>query len=241
MVIAVIPARFDSSRFPGKPLALINGAPMILHVYNRARRIKGVDALIVATDSDLIANCVRDVGGMVAMTNKHNSGTDRVAEVAACYPDTATILNIQGDLPFVNPEVCEQLIKYFENTPLADVATPVIAQGKNEEKEYLNPNTVKAVFDINNKALYFSRRPIPDGGALPYGSLPVWYRHIGIYAYRNAVLQRFTTLPPTELEKAERLEQLRMLHYGFNVRCFPVSVDCGPDINCPADLKGLNR
>ena len=241
MVIAIIPARFNSSRFPGKPLALINGRPMILHVLNQARKIKGVDVLLVATDSDLIADVVKDSGGVVAMTGEHNSGTDRVAEVVNGYADDAIVLNIQGDLPFVNADVCEQLIKYLNNTPLADVATPVIAQGKKEEKDYLNPNTVKAVFDINNKALYFSRRPIPDSGHFPYGHLPVWYRHIGVYAYRNAVLQRFSQLPQTELEKAERLEQLRMLHYGFNIRCVPVTSDCGPDINCPSDLKWLSR
>jgi len=240
--IAVIPARFASTRFPGKPLALIAGWPMVLHVYKRAREIKRVDGVIVATDSDLIVKTVTDAGGVAIFTSQdHQSGTDRVAEITNGMPSDRIVLNIQGDLPFVDPRVCEQLIQCLFDNPNIDIATPVIAQGVGQQRDFLDSNTVKSVFDLNNKALYFSRRPIPDSTPYPVDQFPIWHKHIGIYAYRNEVLQKVSKLKPTKLEQYERLEQLRWLENGINVQCVVVNNDCGPDINCPADLKRLNR
>jgi len=237
MKVAVIPARFDSSRFPGKPLALIAGKPMVIRVWEQAIKIPGVDLVAVATDDGLIANAVRDAGGIAWMTGEHQSGTDRIAEACSLMPADAIVLNVQGDLPFFRPEVGAELIRALESDPGADIATPVIAV--KDDIVPTSKNAVKAVFGSSGNALYFSRAVIPFVREITDG--PLWYRHIGVYCYRNSALQRFAKLPQSRLEKIECLEQLRALENGMKIKCVVVDKDCGPEINCPNDLKRLQE
>jgi 3-deoxy-manno-octulosonate cytidylyltransferase (CMP-KDO synthetase) len=243
-VVAIIPARFGSSRFPGKPLAEIQGSPMILHVYQRALKISAIDQVVVATDDSRIAKCVEKAGGTVFMTDPgHPSGTDRIAEVARMLElsDDDVVVNIQGDQPMFDSQPVVEIIKmllqgfgYHMTTP----ACPLEAQ------EALNPNRVKVVVDINGKALYFSRAIIPyyrDADIvenLPKGSGQYYLRHLGLYAYRQNFLQTFVTLPQGKLEQIERLEQLRALENGYAIGV--VSVKRAPmEVDTPEDLDAL--
>lgn len=229
--VAIIPARFNSRRFKGKPLALIGDKQMILHVVDRVNGIEGVDHVVVATDDSHIFDVVSKAGFNVTMTSvDHESGTDRVAEVARRYADNALILNVQGDLPFFNPLVGEQLINALKTIPQCDIATPVYL--RSNEYQLRQTNNVKAIFSKDQSALFFTRFPVGVG-------LGCWYQHIGVYAYKNETLQRLTRLAPTALEKNEDLEQLRALEHGYKIHCMVTTEDCGVDINCPDDLKRI--
>jgi 3-deoxy-manno-octulosonate cytidylyltransferase (CMP-KDO synthetase) len=238
MKIGIIPARYASTRFPGKPLALIHNKPMIQHVYERSKEAD-LDDLFVATDDERIKNAVENFRGKVVMTHSHHaSGTDRCAEVAKLLHlnDADIIINIQGDEPFIRKEEINLLINLFDNQNI-EIAT--LAKPISTEEELSNPNKVKVVFSKTNKALYFSRAPIPNsvyghGASCPNAA----YKHLGIYAYRNQILQQITQLPVSALEGTEKLEQLRWLENDFAVYvaiCYHESVA----IDTPEDLEQL--
>ena len=214
--VAVIPARYQSSRLPGKALALIAGRPMICHVAERTRRARGLGRVIVATDDPRIRDAVLPVGVEVAMTRPdHPTGTDRLAEVAAGL-EADVVVNVQGDLPFVEPAMVERLVARLATDatlPMATLATPI-----RDEAEWRSPHVVKVVASRDERALYFSRSPIPHDrdGARPAGQ-PFGLRHIGIYGFRRDALLRVAALPPSPLERREQLEQLRALEHGIAI------------------------
>ena len=238
--VGIIPARYRSTRFPGKPLANILGRPMIRHVYERASLSATLDALYVATDDSRIMEAVESFGGKcLATAGDHPTGTDRLAEAARLLdlPNDAVVVNIQGDEPLVDPRMIDILAESLardSGCPMATLAFP----GAGVE-DYLSPNTVKVVMDHEGRALYFSRSPVPhhrDGGSTP----PPWFKHLGFYAYRNAFLQSFSSLPPGRLEELEKLEQLRALEHGHSIRVGISPVDtCGVDT--PEDLERVVR
>ena len=212
MNICVIPARYDSTRLPGKPLKDICGKPMICRVYERTQKCKLADEIIVATDDERIFQAVEKNSGRAMMTNKnHKTGTDRLAEVAEKFPDAKIIVNVQGDEPLIEPRLIDELIEQFtdENLHMATVATEIA------DDEMNNPNNVKVVIDKNNNALYFSRSLIPYPRNKNKSKV---YKHIGIYAYRRNFLLEYAKMESTELEQAESLEQLRALENGYKIR-----------------------
>jgi len=224
----VIPARFASERLPGKPLADIRGKPMIVRVLERARAARGVDAVVVATDDERIAAAVRDAGGDVAMTPSDcPSGSDRCAHAARQLGTLDVVVNVQGDEPLLDPAAIEDLLATFSD-PAVQMAT--LARTL-EPGELDNPNVVKVVRNLRGDALYFSRAAIPfrrDAIAEPRA-------HVGIYAFRAAFLQAFTKLPPTPLERTEKLEQLRALEHGHAIRVLDTAYR-SVGVDTPEDL-----
>jgi 3-deoxy-manno-octulosonate cytidylyltransferase (CMP-KDO synthetase) len=214
--VAVIPARFAASRFPGKPLTLISGKPMLQHVLERCVEAKCFSKVVVATDDERIRKTIVDLGGEVVMTSPTcPSGTDRVAEVARALGLTGerVLINVQGDEPAVHPESLALLARTFDDAHV-EMATLVRAL---EEPERANPNVVKAVLDEAGNALYFSRADLPF--QRDPGTRIARYAHVGLYGYRARVLERLSTLAPTTLEKTESLEQLRALGHGIRIAC----------------------
>ena len=214
-VVGVIPARFSSTRLPGKALVEIEGVPMVVRVWRQTARSQALGRVIVATDDERIARAVSVAGGEAMMTSpEHPSGTDRIAEVAAKVPADIYV-NVQGDLPFIDPADLDALVAPMRadgEIAMATLATPIA-----DAHEWHNPNVVKVVCDARGNALYFSRAPIPwprEGAAPPAEAL----RHIGVYAYRRDFLLRFARLEPGVLEALEKLEQLRALERGFRIR-----------------------
>jgi 3-deoxy-manno-octulosonate cytidylyltransferase (CMP-KDO synthetase) len=210
----------------------IGGRPMIEHVYRRAAEARGIDAVIVATDDERIAAAVERFGGVVRMTRPtHRSGTDRVAEVARDLT-CDIVVNVQGDLPLLEPAMIEQLLEPLRSDDAVRMAT--VCRRIHEPAEYMNPNVVKVVRDARGDALYFSRSPIPylrERGGVRW----VLYKHIGLYGYRRDFLLTFAAMPPSSLEQAESLEQLRALEYGIRVRTVEteyesVEVDTSDDL-----------
>ena len=233
--LCVIPARYASTRLPGKPLADICGKPMICRVLERARCARKPDKVIVATDDECICDAVRAEGGEALMTRTdHLTGTDRLAEVAEAYPAVDLIVNVQGDEPLIEPSVIDDLIAPFEmdeNLPMATVMTRM-----EDAEEQLDPNNVKVVVDKLGYALYFSRSLVP----YPRAAAGPVYKHIGIYAYRRDFLLRYARLEPTPLEKAESLEQLRALENGYGIRV--LETDCRfVGVDTPEDLALVNK
>lgn len=211
--LCVIPARYASTRLPGKPLADICGKPMICRVWERARRAEKPERVIVATDDQRIYDAVRKDGGEAMLTRAdHPTGTDRLAEVAQAHAAVDLIVNVQGDEPLIEPSVIDELIALFEADENLQMAT--VMTRMEDEEEQKNPNNVKVVVDKLGYALYFSRSllPYPRAAAAPV------YKHIGIYAYRRDFLLHYARLAPTPLEKAESLEQLRALENGYGIR-----------------------
>lgn len=237
-VVALIPARYGSTRFPGKPLALLRGKPMIQHVYEQTCLVRGLSAVIVATDDERIAQAVRTCGGEVVMTRAdHPTGTDRLAEVTRNLT-ADVIVNVQGDLPFFPPAMVEDAVAALTRAAtaaMATVKTPIWGV-----EEWRNPNVVKVVTDRDGAALYFSRSPIPFRRDSPRaedaGRSPLGYRHIGLYVYRRDFLFTFTQLARTELERTEQLEQLRALEWGYKI---VVSETERPtiEVDTPEDLQ----
>ncbi len=233
-LIALIPARFGSTRFPGKPLALIAGKPLIQRVYEQARQVKELDGLYVATDDERIRECVESFGGQAVMTRAdHPSGSDRLAEAAhllgLSYDDL--VVNIQGDQPLFPLDLIAKLAAPLRRDPEAVMVTP--ARKISDPEAAADPNVVKVVFDRRHRALYFSRSPLPcwrDAVEAPY-----FYRHLGIYAYRVGFLQKFVHLPPGRWEAAEKLEQLRALEHGFPIHIVETDGDT-LEVDTPADL-----
>jgi 3-deoxy-manno-octulosonate cytidylyltransferase (CMP-KDO synthetase) len=226
--VVVLPARWGSSRFPGKPLAGIGGKPLIQHVWERARAIEGAARVVVATDDERIAGCVRGFGGDVVMTSaEHATGTDRVAEVARSL-DADVVVNLQGDEPVFDPRVVRRMLDALADG--ADIATACHPITRREEIE--SPHVVKVVVDAAGRALYFSRAPIPSGAPESGRAL----RHVGVYAFRRDALLRFAALPQTELETSEGLEQLRALENGMTVAVVLTdTITHGVDV--PDDIK----
>lgn len=211
-VACVIPARYGSTRLPGKPLADIAGKPMIQRVYEQVQKAKKIDVVIVATDHEDVFAAVKNFNGNVMMTDKnHLTGTDRLAEVAQNNEDFDIIINVQGDEPLIDPQVIDDLVSYFEREehgPMATVAAPL------EEKDFNNPAAVKVVCKCNGDALYFSRSLMPyprNEGVKPL-------KHIGIYGYEREFLLNYAKMEPTPLEKTESLEQLRALENGYTIQ-----------------------
>lgn len=214
-ILAVIPARLKSTRFPEKPLALIAGKPMIQRVYERVQMCSAIDKIIVATDSEKILKTVLDFGGNAEMTDVHHaSGSDRVQEVVARNPNVEIAVNIQGDEPLIHSQSIERVIQLF-NDPECMIATSAIPIQNHED--YLNPNIVKVVLDKNSKALYFSRSPIPMYREHFMNRKLSPLKHLGLYAYRPAALRQIAELPECPLEQDEKLEQLRFLFNGISV------------------------
>jgi len=231
-VAAIIPARYASTRFPGKPLASQTGQPLIQHVVERVQAARRVDRVVVATDDDRIAEAVRGFGGEVAMTRAdHPSGTDRVAEVAQGL-DADLIINVQGDEPEMDPSSIDALVAMMDEKP--DAAMGSLACPFTRAEDVANPACVKVVLDDDGMALYFSRSLIPyprdDAGAVADPSR--WLLHLGIYAYRRPFLFELTQTPPAALEQIERLEQLRALAMGARIAMAVVD-HCATGIDTP--------
>ena len=236
-VTAIIPSRYESKRFPGKPLVDIAGKTMIQRVYEQAEKSDLVDAVYVATDSDEIYTSVQGFGGNVVMTsNTCSSGTDRVAEAARVLvlAENDVIVNVQGDQPVLQSKCLNDLIQLFLLRPELEMGT--LAYALSDEREINDPNNVKVIFDGDKFAIYFSRAKIPfdrDGiNAVQY------YKHLGIYAYSYAFLQEFTRLPQSRLENIERLEQLRVLESGHRIQ-IAVTVYNSPSVDDPADITKI--
>lgn len=233
--ICVIPARYDSTRLPGKPLKDICGKPMICRVYERAKLSELADEIIVATDDERILQAVEKNSGRAMMTSKnHKTGTDRLAEVAEKFPDAEIIVNVQGDEPLIEPTLIDKLIEQFadKNLQMATVATEITEDG-----EMNNPNNVKVVLDKNNNALYFSRSLVPYPRNKNKSKV---YKHIGIYAYRKNFLLDYAKMNPTDLEQTESLEQLRALENGYKIRV--IISDCKfIGVDTEEDLKLVNE
>lgn len=249
-IIAVIPARWGSTRFPGKPLTLLHGHPMIEYVYRRASRSALVDYVCIATDDERIADAVRGFDGNVRMTrDDHASGTDRVAEVAA-VEDADVVVNIQGDEPLIHPDDIDAGIKPLVDESGLEMSTLAVAFGSPEE--FLDPNAVKVARGENGNALYFSRAPIPysrdalSGEDKAYEEIlenweqvsPKPLKHLGFYAFRRESLLRFAGLGPSPLEELERLEQLRALEDGLAIRVVEINRDT-VGVDRPEDRERL--
>jgi len=242
MYRVVVPARYASTRLPGKPLRMLAGKPMIQWVYERARR-SGAHQVIVATDDERIAQVARGFGAEVRLTpSTLASGTDRVAKVAIDerWSDSDIVVNLQGDEPLMPEALIDQVAQLLARLPGADIAT--LAVPLQSVAALLDPNVAKVVTDQQQRALYFSRAPIPwsrDGAPAALASQTSHAgarRHLGIYAYRVYALRRIAALPPSEHEGLEQLEQLRALDHGMDIRVADAAVTPGVEVNTPADL-----
>jgi 3-deoxy-manno-octulosonate cytidylyltransferase (CMP-KDO synthetase) len=231
-IVAIIPARFGSTRLPGKPLSDIHGKPMIQHVYERARRARRVDRVLVATDDARIADAVREFGGEAVMTSPdHASGTDRLAEAARAV-DAEIVVNVQGDEPMLDPSAIDAAVEALLADPglaMATLSVPI-----EDADELLSPDVVKVVVDAAGDALYFSRSPIPYARRTQRERPR---KHVGLYVYRRDALHLFASLPPSPLEEAEGLEQLRALHHGMRIRVVAREGESGVAVDTPEDLE----
>jgi 3-deoxy-manno-octulosonate cytidylyltransferase (CMP-KDO synthetase) len=231
-VIGVIPARFQSVRLQGKPLALIGGRPMIQHVYQRAAQSSLLTDLLVATDDARIFNAVSAFGGKAVMTStSHRSGTDRVAEATAGLA-ADVVVNIQGDEPFISPRVIDQLVEPFHAESGVEMST--LMRPIDSGRDLQDPNVVKVVVDASGHALYFSRSLIPYPRNASAGA-PA-FEHIGLYAYTKAFLAEYSRMPPARLEQIEGLEQLRVLENGRRIRVVETHDHLGLSVDTPEDL-----
>lgn len=240
-VIAIIPARYHSNRFEGKPLAPIMGRPMIQHVVERARQVELLSRVVVATDDERIAAAVRSFGGEVVLTRPdHATGTDRLAEAASLIDisEQDIIVNIQGDQPLFPAEVVAQVAGPMLQDPSLPMATLIYKIVRPEEIN--DPNHVKTVFDRHGNALYFSRAPIPFQRNPDESDRPTYYKHLGFYAYRKGFLLTFVGLPEGEWERFEKLEQLRALEYGYRIRVVLTGHD-SIEVDTPKDIERVEE
>jgi 3-deoxy-manno-octulosonate cytidylyltransferase (CMP-KDO synthetase) len=237
-IVAVIPARFSSVRFPGKPLADLAGRPLVQWVYDAALSCPSFQDVIVATESEVIAERVREFGGQVEMTSpEHPSGTDRVAEVAGRHPEAEVVVNVQGDQPFATAEMLTALVEPYlagEAPAMTTLACPLV-----DPAWWDDPNVVKVVRDVEGYALYFSRSSIPHG-AIERGSDVEPLHHLGLYAFTRDTVLRFPALPPTPLEGQERLEQLRALEHGIRIKVCDTERPV-LEVNTPEDLEAAEQ
>lgn len=230
-ILCVIPSRIQSTRLPRKPLLPIQGKPMIQWVYENAKRCPVLTETIVATDSDEIAAVIKNIGGKVEMTDPAiPNGSERAAAVAERYPHMDVVINLQGDEPFIKPQMLEQLVAPFlagENPDMTTLAYPLTAE------KYHEAGTVKVITDLRNNAIYFSRAPIPYYRTEHRAAV---HNHMGLYAFRRDFLMHYKTLPPTPLELTESLEQLRVLEHGYKIRvCY--TQDKTLEINTPEEYE----
>jgi 3-deoxy-manno-octulosonate cytidylyltransferase (CMP-KDO synthetase) len=241
-IIGIIPARFASSRFPGKPLALIQGKSLIQRTYESAARCTTLEKLLVATDDSRIYDHVTSFGGEARMTSLEcPTGTDRLAEVARGEPtwaDDTILINIQGDEPCVDPQILDKLAEALIQDPEAAASTPIMKI--KEEAQAFNPSLPKCVIDYKGYALYFSRHLIPAGFTSTFRPEITYWRHLGLYGYRKHFLLRYTSLPSTPLQQAEDLEQLKILEYGYKIKTVPVDIESF-EINHPEDIKKMEQ
>ncbi len=237
-VLGVIPARWGSTRFPGKPLHLIADKPLVQHVWDRCLGCKNLEHLTVATDDDRIADAVREFGGQVTMTrDDHPSGTDRAAEVAEAFPKMSHIINIQGDEPLIDTDLIDRLARDLlaqPELPMITAANPLSPDHPDLE----DPNVVKVTIDENRNALYFSRSLIPHPRNVPEGLK--YFRHKGIYGFRRDFLSDFVAWPPSLLERTEGLEQLRALENGGRIRVV-LTDDESPGVDTPEQAAILEE
>ncbi len=233
-ILGVIPARYASTRFPGKPLATLAGKPLIQHVWEQAARSRYLSRLVVATDDDRIAAAARAFGAQVAMTRSdHASGTDRAAEVAESI-NADVIVNIQGDEPLIDPDAIDAAILTMLDDTQCQMAS--LKRRITDATEISNPNVVKVVTAGNGDALYFSRSPIP----FQRGEAAGYFKHIGLYIYRRHLLLAYSSLPVGPLERAEKLEQLRALENGIPIRVAETSYDT-IGVDTPEDLAAVEK
>ncbi len=237
-VVGVIPARWQSSRFPGKPLVKILGKSLIQRTYENAVQCKSLDRLVIATDDSRIFEHAQSFGAKVCMTSLAcATGTDRSWEVIeSSFPDAEIVVNIQGDEPCLDPEVVDLLVTQLQQNPDVVMTTPV--SPITDRHQALMPNVVKCVFDRNGRALYFSRSPIPFAQA--QDRIPPYYRHIGVYCFRRAALRHYVMLGKTPLQECEDLEQLKMLENGLPIHVCMVD-DQAAGVDTPADLKLVEK
>lgn len=235
MILAVIPARFASTRFPGKPLHLIAGKPLVQHVWERCQECRHLDQTVIATDDERIAQVCRDFGAAVAMTSpEHPSGTDRVAEVAAQFPAADILINVQGDEPLISPRLIDALAQALVADPTLPMVTA--AAPLHDPQLRRDPNIVKVTLTTTGRALYFSRSEIPHPRDLVPGM--TWYWHKGIYGYRRDFIQQFVAWPASALERTEGLEQLRALENGAAIQVV-LTEDDSPGIDTPEQAAAL--
>lgn len=228
----IIPARWASTRLPGKPLLNLDGKPLVQHVWERCKKVREADDVIIATDDMRIAEAAFDFGASVTLTsNKHPTGTDRIAEVASKLAGFDVVMNVQGDEPFIEPALIRRLIEVLKKDKSLSMSTAACPL---EAGELENPNCVKVVLALDANALYFSRSPIPcdrDGTANP-----TRLRHLGIYGYRRRFLLDYVKWKQSPLEKSENLEQLRALEHGARIRVITIKA-AGPGIDTPEDAE----
>ena len=246
-ILGVIPARYASTRFPGKALCTIDGKSMIQRVYEQATQCDQLTHVLVATDHDMIANHVKEFGGHVVMTSEsHQTGTERCAEAVQLMDkdviadETDLVINIQGDEPYLHPQQIAQVISCFDN---ATTGIATLARKISTEEDIFDPNVVKVVFDDNKQVLYFSRSAIPavrDADPEAWLDHGTFFKHIGIYGYRTAILKKLVELPVTSLEKSESLEQLRWMQHGFPVSIQETAFQ-SISIDTPEDLQKLTN
>lgn len=241
-VLVVIPARWSSARYPGKPLVPIAGVPMIVRVARRAAMASLAGRVVVATDDDRIREAVELEGFEAVMTRPdHANGSERIAEAVEMLGGAEIVVNVQGDEPLLDPATVDLVVEALRSDSSLGCATPVAPITTVEE--LLSPSIVKVVVDHGGEALYFSRSPIPYVRDLPeerWPELGLHLRHIGIYAYRRRVLERLVSSPPSELERCEQLEQLRLLALGERIRCCPVS-HSGRGVDTPEDREHVEQ
>lgn len=235
--IAVIPARYAASRFPGKLMASLGDETVIWTTYENTLKTELFDDVFVVTDSEIIFDEISRKSGKAIMSKKeHQTGSDRIAEAVENL-DCDIVVNVQGDEPFVNKEALQKLVEAYENDLNKEISLATLAQEITDDEDIQNPNSVKVNWDIHNFALYFSRSPIPYPRETEFRAK--YYQHIGIYAYRKSALLNFTKLPMLQNEKAEKLEQLRYLEYGMKIKVLETSF-MGIGIDTPQDLEKAN-
>jgi 3-deoxy-manno-octulosonate cytidylyltransferase (CMP-KDO synthetase) len=236
-LLVVIPARYQSTRFPGKPLVDLHGKPMIQHVWERVSTVFGSQRVVIATDDTRIADAANTFGAVVQMTRSdHPSGTDRVWEVASQHAGIDWVLNVQGDEPFLEAEHLRLLVQKTELSPKADILTLVTPIHTVEE--WQNPNCVKAVLTEEQQVLYFSRSPIPYNRENPMQLPMAVYRHLGVYLYRWSALRQIVETPPVVIENCEKLEQLRAMSAGLRIDAYCVN-NAPIGVDTPEDLTAL--
>ena len=239
-IVAAIPARYGSTRLPGKPLLALAGRPMIEHVYRRVASARGLARIVVLTDDERIARAVAAFGGEVELTPAAcASGTDRIAHAARRWPGAAAVVNVQGDEPLIDPEAVSAVAAHLAahpEDPMVTLAAPLDLDP--ELAELANPNVVKVVVGLDGRALYFSRSAIPYARHAAAGAAPL--RHLGIYGYQRAALLRLADLPPSPLERTEGLEQLRALEHGMSIRVLLTGAGL-PGVDTREDLERVER
>ncbi len=234
---AIIPARYASTRFPGKPLVQIAGKPLVQWVYERVSKAKNINRIIVATDDQRIFRAVRSWGGEVVMTSsRHQTGSDRIAEVAKKLKEEI-IVNVQGDEPLIRPKLIDSLVDALKKNKTTPVVTTCCAIESKEELS--SPNVVKVIFDLHGRALYFSRYCLPFVRDTNMDAV-VHYKHMGIYAYQRDFLLKYIKLKPTRLESLEKLEQLRILEHGYSIQIVMTKFD-SIGVDTPEDITRVEK